>query len=246
MRAISGKRPTARWKANRPPPGQLNLTDRVGEPFRTESTMLAPVRKPRGPRVLLPWVAAAWMVLALGSVVRAEQPDYKIGDFYRLQITRPGFVISQRGTLVVASKHWLVLVAVEDARQYKGVPYLKDIPLVGRLFRRDTVVHGAEVVHWIPREAASVESHEPADPTAKPIPPDEVEQLDQLLCSVLTIERGTPVQHTGVLSESPDGQLKLIAQDGSDGPGEKIERQSIVCIFSGTRRAKAAAAKASR
>ena len=80
-------------------------------------------------------LAAAVILLALGTGSLAAEPDFKIGDRYTLLVRRGDVTLSPSGTLIQATPRWLVLNCVDVSSSITGIPYLIDLPLVGFLFQ---------------------------------------------------------------------------------------------------------------
>jgi hypothetical protein len=90
--------------------------------------------------------------------VPAADADLVLGDGYTMEVRRGNAAETYSGPLVQVTDKWVVLRKMVVAGSDGGIPYPKDIPLIGGLFGHSTRLT-QELDVWIPREAATIESH---------------------------------------------------------------------------------------
>lgn len=102
--------------------------------------------------------------LASGHSFAQGQPSVGeklvVGDWYQITIARHGVKESLRGHLVQATDDWIVLGVMRCQSETTEVPWLGEMPYVGRLFRKNNVVN-LKVFTWVPRQDAVIEKRTP-------------------------------------------------------------------------------------
>ena len=121
----------------------------------------------------------AFVVLMLNAgVAWAKKPDklaapvdatLVVGDTYTICSERHGARKQLEGRLVKLNDRWIVLRHVAKARPARGVPVLSAMPGIGQKFRSPAVAAVDEYL-WIPRDAAAIEAHGPAEDNPSPPP----------------------------------------------------------------------------
>ncbi len=188
--------------------------------------------KARAGRILSPVALPALAVLVLVAMARADAPDLKIGDHYRLAVGRAAWSSSHEGTLIQATPRWLALKMIVDTNKVTGMPYLRDLPRVGKWFGSKSPVK-VDFIMWIPRDAAKVESHEPATAVGLADAIKEVEPPIHRPCTVMLMDHGRPVTRSGELTLVDDKGLTLTPDGPAEKPWEKLARDEILfCGYS--------------
>jgi hypothetical protein len=89
-----------------------------------------------------------------------DQHQFVVGDWYDVTIERHDVKEQGFGMLVKSTDDWIVLgkVVAAGIDVESGVPYLRELPLIGRMFGK-TVRHEVMSKHyvWIPRDAVHVD-----------------------------------------------------------------------------------------
>jgi hypothetical protein len=146
------------------------------------------------------------------AVARAAdaEPDARIdhlvvGDGYWIHVERNGVQQDCGGDLAKATDRWIVLRSLSEGRSERGVPVLRKIPYIDRLFKNVGIGRTDNYV-WIPREAATIRGRLRA---AKPVdfePPAGDEPGERSPCEVTFVGSDHKVADR-------DGKLLKIAKD---------------------------------
>jgi hypothetical protein len=108
------------------------------------------------------WQVVA-VVLLLAPVAMAKgtanhvDESLVVGDSYTIRVERHGAKRQFQGDLAKVNDRWLVLRHVSNGRDH-GLGPMARLPLVGRWFR-GAITQPVDEYVWIPRDAATVESH---------------------------------------------------------------------------------------
>jgi hypothetical protein len=150
-----------------------------------------------------------------------------MGDEYTVDVRRGDVKKSCGGKLVNANDKWLVLRSEVVRAEVTGVPLLMDLPVVGRLFRRQ---HDNRQVNdlWIPREAAMVTAHVPAvKPKAMTTVPGN-EPPTPAICNAHFVMEGKLAGYVGTLSAvSADG---VTLSDINNEHPQQLAQRDILCL----------------
>ena len=129
------------------------------------------------------------------------------GDQYTIRVERRGQEATFNGELVRANPQWIVLRCPAEKRE--ASPSLLDrLPVVGRHFGT-TAIGRAEDYLWIPREAATVESREPATQRTPRPSLNGDRPPRQTACRVQLVHAGKIQLRDGGMEEIDDEQLTL-------------------------------------
>ncbi len=153
-----------------------------------------------------------------------------IGDAYTLEVKRGGVTRSFGGNLLKASDKWIVLRRMASGRNDYGVPLLSSIPKVGSMFRRsyESLI---EDDLWIPREAATIESHHKvvASTTEKPVVGNE--PMVRTRCGVAFAHGDKFERRDGELTAVSDERVTVLTTGPFRAPyPQQIARGDILCV----------------
>src|SRR5580704_16834235 len=148
--------------------GEAPLPDTGSGPFDQagRKTKLAPEAGPPAQGTAASPGTAAPEAESAAEGKPAPHERLVIGDAYTLEVKRGGVARSFGGNLLKANDKWIVLRRIASGRNDYGVPLLSALPKVGGYFRRsyESLV---EDDLWIPRDAATIESHHHVTAAAK-------------------------------------------------------------------------------
>jgi hypothetical protein len=168
------------------------------------------------------------VAVAMLRAAFAAEPGLKIGDQYKIVVERQSHSTTHEGALIQATPQWLALKMIVDRNKVSGMPYLRDLPRVGKWFGSKTPIK-VDVILWIPRDAAKIESHEPAAALGLASPIKETEPPIHRPCTVLLMEGGKATSRSGELTMVDEKMLTLTPDGPAEKPWEKLPRDDVMC-----------------
>jgi hypothetical protein len=165
-----------------------------------------------------------------GDAKSSQREQLVVGDAYTLEVKRGGVKQSFGGNLLKANDQWIVLRRMATGRNDYGVPLLSALPKVGGYFRRsyESLV---EDDLWIPREAATIESHRKVDTTAaaRHIPANE--PPPKAHCGVAFVHDDKFVRRDGQLATMGSENVTMTFTSPFHSQyQQQIARGEILCI----------------
>jgi hypothetical protein len=164
------------------------------------------------------------------SAKAAPRDKLVIGDAYMLEVKRGGVTRTFGGNLLKATDKWIVLRRVAAGRNDYGIPLLSALPKVGTMFRRsyESLV---EDDLWIPREAATIESHRQVKSAATTKPVLGSEPPTRSRCGVAYGHGEKFVLHEGELTAIAEDKVTLLTTGIFYSQyHQKISRGDLFCI----------------
>ena len=152
-----------------------------------------------------------------------------VGDAYTLEVKRGSVVRSFGGNLLKASDKWIVLRRIASGRNDYGVPLLSSLPKVGNYFRRSYESLVEDDV-WIPREAATIVSHNHVT-TSAPTSTLGDQPTARTRCGVVFAHGDKFERRDGELTAITDDKLTVLTLGPFRAPyPQQIARSEILCI----------------
>src|SRR5689334_23052669 len=72
-----------------------------------------------------------------------------VGDSYNLRVERHGVKLNPSGIVMKVTDRWILLHSIRVQASVQVVPYIGDIPLIGRVFQRSKGTRVDEYI-WVP------------------------------------------------------------------------------------------------
>jgi hypothetical protein len=160
----------------------------------------------------------------------ATDVNLVVGDQYTLNVQRGGTAKTYRGDLIKLTDRWVVLRRT-TARRHNPERIFWALP---QSLRAPAASHSYAIVSrsdlWIPREAATVESHRDraVGPAEKPLPIPE--NLKQAHCTGTLVRGEREIDLTGNLMRFDDERLILSTVAGLQNREQKFDRADILCV----------------
>lgn len=161
------------------------------------------------------WALALVVFVSLVETASSQQASpgtgeggWHVGDAYQVNVERHGIRERYSGNLVKVTPRWIVLHTVSNRRTSVAKSAWSDAPLLGPLFRRTRNEVVDEFV-WVPRPAASVDKHEPAEQPQTPAAPPGDDPPVHVTCNVQLAGRTKVGFRAGGLQSIDDKQLTL-------------------------------------
>lgn len=149
---------------------------------------------------------SAPVALAKGTTP-AVDGSLVVGDSYTIRVERHGAKRQFQGDLAKVNDHWLVLRHVSSGRDHGMTPMAR-LPLVGRWFR-GAITQPVDEYVWIPRDAATVESHGTGKGAPGGVPLGE-QPAEQVSCTI-EFAKGDRIERREGGMESVSGEALTIA-----------------------------------
>jgi len=138
-----------------------------------------------------------------------DTPTLVVGDWYVVTIERHDVKQQIDGLLVKATDDWIVLGLVlnESTGVRSGVPYLRDMPIVGGIFGRATRKL-SKAYCWIPRDAVHLDKRQtlPENNDFKAKFKNDLPVLEGE-CDASSVQRGRQASEGGYYAGVVEGQV---------------------------------------